>query len=210
MDLLEPLVDRLLPAGGRRSRKLLEQGEVATATVAGLRRETRTDDSPDRWTYALVLADGTRLGVRQLLSPDRERVRIGGEVVVRHRDGKAIIDWPATLRRMGVADVSDAHALGDHKAVDPPADGIEDRAMKLKGDRATATLVSAEPLVVLGMATQNVRLVLDLAGARHELGRELVPDYARHLLVAGSTLPVAVDGRKVRIDWAAAATAAPG
>ena len=40
--------------------------------------------------------------------------------------------------------------------------------------------------------------------------RDAVPIYARHLLEPGATLPVAVNGDKVKVDWPTAVEAQPG
>ncbi len=76
----------------------------------------------------------------------------------------------------------------------------------------------AERVTVLGMATQNVRLEVEVRpegqpAYETTIKRELVPFYAQHLVAPGTVLPgTARPGRtdKVRVDWPAAAMAVPG
>jgi hypothetical protein len=93
----------------------------------------------------------------------------------------------------------------------PPGDGIDDRTLgKLKGERTMATLVdAARTQTVFGLA-ENWDLVLDAGGRQFVKKRDNVPIYARHLIAPGVTLPVAVDGDKVKVDWPAAVEAQPG
>ena len=96
---------------GRRARKLIETGERAAATVAGI-AVTRTQigehasDSND-FVYAYALdvrasAAPVRAGVRQRLDHQRWRAHVGAEVVVAYDDDHVIIDWERTLQGWGL------------------------------------------------------------------------------------------------------------
>jgi len=115
--MLNGLLEMLLPAGpGRRARRLLERGEVAIGHIDAI-NVVKGGDDLDRWEYG-VLVDGTRLGLRQWLEPARGIASPGTEVVLRRLDDRAVIDWPATLERLGLGTAS--HSAGNWKPLDDP------------------------------------------------------------------------------------------
>lgn len=210
--------------GGRSDRRLarlVEEGEVAPATIYAIRILPK-GDSADEYYYGLDVAASDapfRASVRQQLAPEPERARLGSEVLVRHLDVRVAIDWPGTLERAGVP-TKGAAILAIKTLREPLPPGIDDRRLDHKrlerGRRTTAELVAAERAFALGMPLQNwdLDLLVDEENAsprQVSLSRKLVPPYAVHLLEAGTRLPVAVDLKRpdrVTVDWAAAAEAA--
>ena len=211
---------------GRRARKLCENGEHATATVAGV-AVTRTQigehgaDSND-FVYAYALdvrasAGPFRAGVRQRLDHLRWRAHVGAEVVVAYDDGHVIIDLDQTSQAWGLG--PEPVNSASWKTLDePPADGVTDRIAE-KDRKKIAELEPAEATVVadrgvraLGMVSDQTR-VLDVE-LRLRDGRTLqlrarrvhVPDYARHRLAPGVVLRAGFDAERperVRFDWLA-------
>lgn len=218
---LSDAIDLLLPTGGRKSRRLLAEGEAASARVVGIRIRTRGEGA-DRWEYALeVLGPAPfQAGCRQSLSTRaRTRARLGALVPVRHRNGQVIIDEPAFADGEG-ADAARTGNVGWKALSKPPAEGVEDerldqqRRRARKGEPATARVDSVQTSTsAMGMATRwDIALtVIDPDG--HDpvrIERASVPEYARDLLVAGTNLPVAIDPSRpdrTIVDWEAAAVA---
>jgi hypothetical protein len=216
---------------GRRGRKLLARGEQATATIVGI-KVTRTANGDDagsnskHYAYALDVQQGkgapVRMGCRQYFSPERRRVGLGSQVVVRHRKGRVIIDWRGTLAGLG----SDNARLGDSTEwwkplKDPPAPGIEDheqngnRKRIAAGQAAHATVLKINALEGLFGSIENVDVDVELAypdgtKAPGLLRKVIAPDYAHHLLRPGAVLPVGVDkgGSRITVDWVAACNSA--
>jgi hypothetical protein len=202
--------------GGRTDRKLkkvLTRGEVLPARIDGIK--VAVSDGTETHTWGLqVHGDGGtfRAGVRQRLTPHPEHSRLGAEVLVRHYNGRVVVDWPATLEQVGIS-AGPASILGSPRRRVPPP-GIDDRRANRRrlthGRRTTATLAGAEPVELMGMPTRNWNLRLGLDGREVLVKREDVPEYAVYLLKAGATLPVAVDPKKpdrITVDWVAAAEA---
>ena len=211
---------RALRPNLRRAQRLARDGTPAVARIVGIRILRGSDDSPDHHEWALEVARGggdtVRTGCRQRLGAARlERLRLGDEVRVLVDDrGGALIDEDGDLTR---AELS--HKVLKHL----PLDGIYDENADLTKERRKATAAQvvvrgAERVTVLGMATQNVRLEVEVRpegqpSYEATIKRELVPFYAQHLVALGTALPgTARPGRtdKVRIDWPAAAMAVPG
>jgi len=212
-------VARPLRPNLRRAQKLESRGTPATARIVGIRIRRQTDASPDHLEWALELthpATGAalRVGCRQRLGHARlERIRLGDEVRVHvDEDANTLIDEDD-----GSAELS--HKVLKH----PPSDGIEDENVDLADERrkslpAQVVVRAATPTTVLGMATMNLDLDVDVTPEggppyRTRMKRELVPFYALHLVAEGTVLPgTARPGRpeKVRVDWPAAAMAHPG
>ena len=85
-------------------------------------RVTSRSDSPDFWEDG-VDCDGHRYGIRQWLEPGRGLAELGTEVVLRRLDDKVVIDWPATLERLGVT--ARGPSVGSWKTLDePPQPGL--------------------------------------------------------------------------------------
>ncbi|MFP5489451.1 MAG: hypothetical protein ACLGHQ_14245, partial [Acidimicrobiia bacterium] len=105
---------------------VIANGSTRTGTLVGIRVwETSGDENSGGGRideYAIDVGNET-VGVRQRLVPD-DRVRLGMEVVVRHADGAAVIDWPATC----------GGTSGFNAAIleTPPAHGIEDETLGLR------------------------------------------------------------------------------
>jgi hypothetical protein len=201
----------------RQGARLLRNGTRSRGRIVGIRvRYTGDSDSATlRYEYAVDVTPSAgerfRIGVRQRLQHG-DRVRLGQEVLVRHNDrhSKAIIDWPEMLRQWGL-DGAEVHEMGWRTLRHPPDEGIDDTTLrKLKGERTDAEIVRAARLEGLFGLSENFEIVLR-AGTRQVLAkREYVPIYARHLVDPGVTVPVAIDGDRVRVDWSAAAEARPG
>lgn len=214
------LTFRVLRPNLRRAQRLARDGSPATARIAGIRIRTQSDDSPDLHEWALLVTrpgrETFRAGCRQRLTAARlDQLRLGDEVRVLVDDrGGTLIDEDGDLARAEVG----------HKVLkDAPLDGIYDENFDLDKERrrslaAQIVVRGAERVTVLGMATSNIRLDVEVrpegeAPYRTTMKRELVPFYARHLVAEGTVLPgTARPGRsdKVRIDWPAAAMAVPG
>ncbi len=216
---------------GRRGRKLLKRGEEATATIAGIKvTKTGSDDSgsnSNHYAYALDVMTGAgapvRMGCRQNLTPVRKLVHVGSQVVVKHRNGRVIIDWTKTLDRLsydhqGMADCPDWwKPLSGGKI---PAAGVADHEQNRDRRRiggatpATATVLRINALGggLFGGGIENVDVDVELkfkdGTSRQSLLRKAIaPDYAHYLLKVGTVLPVGVDqnGERITVDWVAAA-----
>ncbi len=220
-DLLGGALDNLF-TGARTDKKLqrlAEEGELVPATIYAI-RVIRKVDTADQWYYGLdmVTRGGPlRASVRQQLIPDPWRAPLGARVRARHLDGKVAIDWPATLDEAGVE--HQATLIAGKTLKSPLEPGIDDNGVDKRrlrdGTPAEAEILASEPMVVMGMPTENRRLDLrvdDGSGPRTVvLKRELIPPYADLLARVGCRLPVAVDPKRpdrVTIDWATAAEAA--
>jgi len=218
MGILEDLLGTLLDRGGRsdrRLRRLIEEGQRTTARVEGLHIVSKSETADDHtWRLAVRAPMGEFVtGVRQRLIPREDLVALGTELDVIHHDGHVAIDWPASIERMTGAPDPRASLVPGKSKTDPPAPGIVDERLDRKrleqGERTTGRVVTATPMVLMGVATQNQNITLLLADGRQvEVKRALVPFYAVRLLYEGAGLPVAVDRKnpnKVSIDWPAAA-----
>lgn len=199
--------------------RLMAEGELLPARIYAI-RYVEQHDTADTWLYGLdvpTAAGPLRVTVRQQLLPEPERAHLGATVLVRHRDGEVAIDWEETLRRAGV-DLGEDPAVGfrTKQLRQPIEPGVDhrgsDRSRLQKGRRAQARITGIAPVVVMGMSTDawNVRLVVDDDGAARPVAsrRMRVPAFAVHLLVEGTTVPVAIDRRRpdrVTVDWASAA-----
>ena len=189
----------------RKLKRLLAEGETTTACIDGM--AIVYDGDTDKHVYRLLTRDGQILGVRQMLQPRSASARLGAEVVIRRLDARAIIDWPATLERAGTPDPN-AMLIGDTGAK-PPARGIRDdhvdRKRIAKGTPAEAELLRAEQTYALGLPMENFDLHVRIDGRETVIKRALVPTYALYLLEPGTRLPVAVDPKRVTVDWITAA-----
>ena len=227
MGVLGDLVGHLVSGDGRSGKqaralaRLASDGERLPATIDALKIVDRSDSTAHYFVGVRVRgAHGEfRAAVEQVLQPHPELARLGTAVTVLHLDGAIAIDWPEALRRMGAAEPGDGGEILSAKTLKkslPP--GIDDNRLDTKrlasGVRTTGELVSAERFELMGLATENWNLGLRLADGRDvQVKRSFVPPYARHLVVVGATLPVAVDAKKpekVSVDWAGAAEAAAG
>jgi hypothetical protein len=207
--------------GGRTDRKLkriLERGETLEGIVDAFKITVNGDES--HWCGVRVQGPTGefRKSVRQQLTPFTERAPLGTPVLVRHLNGDIVVDWPNTLRRMGIEPPGDPTPVAGRTTKEPLPPGIHDERLDLKrlrtGHHTTATLLGFEQSQALGMPTMNWHLDLRLADGRDlHVKRHFVPPYAQHLLVEGATLALAVDAKKpdkVQVDWAGMAEAAAG
>jgi hypothetical protein len=142
------------------------------------------------------------------------RLRLGLPVPVRSDGKKAVLDWAALCARWGV-DPSDVVQRTQRK--DRP-DGIVDRAVDVRTERrlakrprTTGTITDLRRVTILGMASSNWDIDLQLAdGTRARSPKDSVRVYAKWVAAPGSVVPVAVDPAqpdKAAIDWVAAASA---
>lgn len=222
-DLLGGALDNLF-TGARTDKKLqrlAEEGELVPATIYAI-RVVHKADTADEWYYGLDLitrGGPLRASVRQQLIPEPWRAPLGARVRARHLDGRVAIDWPATLDEAGVE--HQATLIAGKTLKKPLEPGIDDNDINKRrlrdGTPAEAEIVASEPVVVMGMPTENRRLELridDGSGPRTViLKRELIPPYADLLARVGGRLPVAVDQKRpdrITIDWKTAAEAAAG
>jgi len=230
MWIVDDILDSLLPGGsGRRDRKLerlLAEGETLPAVIDGIHVES-DGDRGEKHLYSVRATGPTgpfRATVRQQLRPGSDRVRLGMAAKIRHRDGDIAIDWPATLRDLGVDVPQDTSIIRIKTLKTPKEPGITDTRADFAGDRkrlergrrTEATVVAAEPVEVFGMPSENVHLELrieDEGGRVVRTPRALVPRYATDLVAVGTRLPIAIDPKKpdkISVDWVLAATRAAG
>lgn len=115
--MLNSLLEMLLPTGPkRRLRRLLAEGEELTGRIDAIRVKSRSE-SPDFWEYGIECG-GHRYGIRQWLEPGRGIAGLGAEVVLRRLDEDVVIDWPATLGRIGIE--AGGTSVGSWKMLHPP------------------------------------------------------------------------------------------
>jgi hypothetical protein len=228
VDLVGDALGTLTPGPrNRRLEALVRDGELLPATIDGLRVRRGGDTADEHWVSVTVRgATGPfRASVRQSLIPHAREARLGTAVLVRHLDGRIAVDWPASLRALGVAldgDEAGGRAIIAGKTLKRPLPpGIDDdrlsRKQLARGVPARARVTAVEDMLIFGMPTMNKHLHLavdDHSGSGERpvtVMRAYIPDYAAALVTVGAVLPVAVDrGRpdKLTIDWATAAEAA--
>ena len=181
---------------GRRQRKgneIFEQGDRSPGRLTGI--EVRSDENMVlEWRFGFEVepesAPAFSAACRQT-PPDEGRfdIRLEMPVEVHHADGDCTLGWDAT-------------GPGDWKPLKSVADGIKDvRLAKLKGAPSEATVVGWRQSIVRGMPSGNKDLQVEVDGGERTLEKAVVPEWAGHLLVAGTTLPVHLDGRRPVVDW---------
>lgn len=218
MGLLDGVLDGLFQPLARTDRKLvrlIERGERVPGVLDAVRLRAAGDGSEHEIGLTVHAPSGTfRAGVRQqLFLSYGARARLGAEVLVLHLDGKVAVDWPATLAQDGVVLPGNPPVIAGRTLKEPMPPGIHDDGLDRKKlaqwPGTTATVLGAEQVFVMGMATTDLDVELRLADGRLVVKRkDYVPVYARHLAVPGAEVPVAVDPRKperVVIDWGLAA-----
>jgi len=204
--MLIDLLTHLIPTGpSRRARRLAERGEETVGVVDGIRVRRRAEGA-DIWEYAFAVGP-LRIGVRQHLTPQRERAHLGAEVMLRCHDSEAIVDWPGTLARAGSAAASTGASLHGWKPLsDPPRPGLDDDGYRPPQGPSTSVVLHAARRTSAGtrlLSGWEIRLLSD--GQPLVLARERVPAWAVHLLVAGTELPARTGRDMVAIDWKQAA-----
>ncbi|MCB1040496.1 MAG: hypothetical protein KDA94_13355, partial [Acidimicrobiales bacterium] len=198
--------------GGPDAAAVLAKGEPSLARIVGIDVSYVSDGDSDRRVeeYALALADGRTIGVRQALRPP-DQVRLGMEVPVQVLGDRAVITWGEV----------ETHR---HKALKAaPSPGIVDRqrdagAARKKGVPARVTLTAIDRRSFLGGLASRLEATVTVEPEGIEpyeaeiKGLEVAP-YASHLAEVGRPLPGWVTLKRLDrpvIDWAAAATADPG
>ena len=195
-EVLSPtLTDRRYAEGER----IAAAGAPTTGRLTGIAR--RLEDGTARHSLA-VMVGGERLGLRIGNDGSTARLRLGMEVGLRiDGDGKAVLDLPD---------------LAQGRLRKPPDDGIDDRALDGRVQKALkrwtparARIVSVAQRTALGMPTRDFDVELELAGGGRcaDRGHE-VPFYAAWLAAPGAEVPVVVDpgdGTRAVVDWPAAA-----
>jgi hypothetical protein len=211
----------------RRGTKLLRAGEQSEARLDGIEvTKTSTGDgggiSGYTWAMAVTVtprdAPPFKAGLRQQLIPDRGcgGVHIGASLLVRHDGRRVVIDWPAMLDRFGLDAPWDTPD-GWRPLRTPPPDGVDDhqvsgrRARKRLAEwtRGSATVVGLEP-VETAFGSAMPRVILRVGDATATVKLHEWPEYARHLVVPGTDLPVAVNPARadeIEVDWIAAGEA---
>lgn len=207
------LVDRRITQAAA----LAAGGDVRGGVIVGIHRQLDGQDS-DEVAYSIVVPDpggGSERVTVQVASRHAHRLRLGLPVPVRTDGKKAVLDWAALCDRWGV-DPGDVVQRTQRK--DRP-DGIVDRAVDMRTERrlakqprTTGTITGLQRVTILGMASSNWDIDLQLAdGTRARSPKDSVPVYAKWVAAPGSVVPVAVDpaqADKAAIDWVAAASAA--
>jgi hypothetical protein len=227
VDLVGDALSTLTPGTrNRRLEALVRDGELLPATIDGLRVRRGGDTADEHWVSVTVRgASGPfRASVRQSLIPHGREARLGTAVLVRHLDGRIAVDWPASLRALGIAldgdEAGGPSIIAGKTLKQPLPPGIDDdrvsRKQLARGVPARARITAVEDMLIFGMPTMNkhLHLAVDDRGAGERavsLRRAYIPAYADALVTVGAVLPVAVDpGRpdQVTIDWVTAAEAA--
>jgi hypothetical protein len=185
------------------------RGETTPGTLVGIRRFERSDDDStfEIEEYAVELADGSLVGIRQPLSP-RDEVRLGMPVEVARLRKDVVIRWGEP-------------ASGRWKTIGSPARGIVDE-VAMKGIRGEWTPVELElsgfgarsgMLGLTSVPQAHVKVHADGLVAVGVIDKWEVPFYASHLGAVGSRMPGLRHPRDlgvVRVDWPAAVAAEPG
>jgi hypothetical protein len=211
----EILSPTLVDPAFKRADAALEVGGAAVATIVGIER--RLDDGTVTRFVAVAVptASGASTGGVQVMHGPAHvlaRLRLGGEVLVRHSDGdQLVLDWPAMCAIWGAADEP-----GQKRRRKPPGNGVTDKAVdgadqrrlkKWTPRRATITALSRRDGVMGPTLNFDVALRLD-DGAQAVAGNTEIPFYAAWLAAPSAEVPVAVDPKdpaKAVVDWAAAA-----
>jgi hypothetical protein len=201
--------------GFARAERSAAKGGADSARIVGV--EQRLNDGTTKRYIAVAVAtvSGTERAGIEVTGPVHvlARLRPGVEVLVRHRDGDAVVlDWAALCARWGVE--ADPSQKRRRKA---PDDGVKDGAVdwavqkrlgKWTPRRATITALTQRAGALGGMTLNfDVALRLD-DGAQAVAANTEIPFYAAWLAAPGAVVPVCVDPSdpaKAVVDWAAAA-----
>jgi hypothetical protein len=195
----EVLSPTLRDRGYARGERILVDGRQVTGVLTGIAR--RGEDGGERHALAFLL-DGARGGVRIGRADGAAALRLGLAVPLRaDDDGQAVLDLPG---------------LAQEPLRKPPGDGIDDRALDARVQKALgrwsparARIVAVGRRTALGMPTLDFDVELELdGGARCADRKHEVPFYAAWLAAPGAEVPVVVDpGDPARavVDWPAAA-----
>ncbi len=198
----------------RRVRKLEAKGATANGVVTGIRFSLNDDTT--RKEYAITVPTGPdagRYGIRTQ-SAHGHRLRLGVPVVLKVEGGRGVIDWPTMADAWGLDD----GFVAQDSLRKPPDDGIVDTALDARVQRhlrkwtpTQATIISLTRRTVLGMATLNWDIELELADGSRALSKsDEIPTYAYWYAVAGAVIPAVVnpsEPSRASIDWPAFAQA---
>lgn len=215
--------DRLNAA--RLGTRLLHKGTQSPARLDGIKAtHSEATGIQDVWVWRVTVrpAGGEPFVAtfQQNLDPERRRLYLGCELLVRHdtRGRRAAIDWPAMRTRWGLDSPFDKPDRW-RPVLSKVDDGIDDHRMRgghrrklEKGTRTEAEVVRAQGATgMFGMRDERWDFALRLAGDGRELTLTKVepPDYAFHLIAPGTSIPVAVDPKRpdrVTVDWVGGAS----
>jgi Protein of unknown function (DUF3592) len=198
----------------RRVRRLEERGATANGVITGIRFSL--DGDTTRKDFAITVPQGPdagRYGIRTQ-PVQAHRLRLGMPVVLKVDRGRGVIDWSTMAAAWGLGD----GPLAQESLRKPPDDGIVDTALDARVQRhlrtwtpTQATIVSLTRRSVMGMATLNWDIELQLADGRRSLSKsDEVPTYAHWYAAPGVVVPAVVDPddpSKASIDWRALALA---
>jgi hypothetical protein len=208
--------------GGPSAEKILAKGSSSPGRLLGIEVAHVSDGDTIRLQheYAVEAPGAGTLGIRQWLDPD-EHVRLGMEVVVVVLDDAGVIDWAATGAQAGFAASTELHRFKALKAA--PAAGIVDHdpavaSARKKGEAAAITITALDERSILGGLARALQATVTVViegtePYQAQIPQVVVPGYASHLLEVGRALPGFVALRRLDepvIDWAAAASEAPG
>jgi hypothetical protein len=212
-DVADELIVRLSPSI-RRVNKLDQRGTPANGVITGIRFSL--NDTTTRKEYAVAVQRGDewqRIGVRTQPN-EAHRLRLGVPVVVKVDGDRGILDWEAMRDAWGLG----GQFLSQESMRSAPDDGIIDTALDMrvqshlkKWTPTEATIVSLRRRTVMGMATLNWDIELDLPDGGRTLSKgDEVPSYAQWYAAPGAVVPAVVnpkDAGAASIDWPAFALA---
>lgn len=201
-----------------RGERLMARGEQITGRLVGIERKLDGGNDLELFAFDATTTHGPLRAGARVRADRMERLRLGMAVLLRgDDDGKVVLDWDAMSSGWGFG-----HGEASQKTLrSAPDDGVKDRALDMrvqrrltKGTPATATIRRLERKTVLGLATQNWDIALELPDGRQVAAHgDEVPFYAAWLAVPGADVPVALDGKnpdRATVDWPAAANLAVG
>ena len=149
----------------RRVDRLIERGTPANGVITGIRFSL--NDSTVRKEFAVSVqtpSEWQRIGVRTQPT-EAHRLRLGVPVVVKLDGDRGTLDWDAMAEAWGLGGAS----LSQDSLRRPPDGGVVDTALDArvqrhlaKWTRTEATIVSLTRRTVLGIASQNWDIVLQL------------------------------------------------
>ena len=210
--------DRLNSA--RLGTKLMRGGSQSPGRLDGIKgTHSETTGNQDIWVWRVTVrpvgGEPFEATFQQNLDPERRRLHLGCELLLRHDDRgrRVVIDWPAMRTRWGLPVPFDKP--GNWRPVLGRVEvGIDDHRMRgghrrklEKGVRTAAEVVTARRAQgAFGMLDARWDVTLRLAEEGRELTMSKVepPDYGFHLIGPGAVIPVAVDPKRpdrVAIDW---------
>ena len=177
--------------GYGRAERAVRRGAAGTATVVGI--EYKLDDGTTK--RSIAVSDGERVsGIETGHGPAaaHARLHLGAEVRIRADGGKVVLDAPEIAQKFRRK---------------PPAPGVVDRVQRLKKwtpRRATIVSLSRRDSAFGPTLNFDVTLRLDDGAGAHAAKTE-IPFYAAWFAAPGAEVPIALDGDRAAIDWAAAA-----